>query len=510
MYDLVIKNGKIIDGTGKMAYFSDVAISNGKIVEIGENITGGHKIIDAKGLVVTPGFIDSHSHSDMNMLSYPGQIEKVEQGITTSIAGQCGLSPYPKAKEAGLKGENLADKYDTMGAFLDDVKDFAQGSNIALFVGHNQLRMSVMGMENREPDKKELDDMKALLKDGLDHGAIGVSFGLIYTPSCYAKTEEIIALAKVAAENNALVVAHIRDEGDLLEEAVDEFISVIKASGARGVISHHKAMYKQNHGKVNKTLDMIKKANAEGADIFCDVYPYIASSTTLEARFIPKEYRKGSNKVVEILSDEKMRKELKELNIKRWGNCLDWVMINSCTGYSEYEGMTVDKIAKIHGKDDLDTVFDILKNSGGTASASFFSMSEEDVETVISYPRAMIGTDSRAAAGKEVYHPRLRGSFPRVLGRYVRERKVATLEEMIRRMTSLPSEVYSLKNKGFVRKGYDADICIFDSEKIIDCADFSDCTKRAKGLNYVIVNGTIAAEDAVYNGSMTGKVLLKK
>ena len=506
MYDLVIKNGKIIDGTGSPSYLSDIAVSDGKIVRISKGIDGGKKTIDATGLVVTPGFIDSHSHSDVNMLTHPEQTEKTEQGITTSIAGQCGISLFPSKKET----PDADGEINTMGEFLKNSGNLQQGSNIALFAGHNNLRECVMGMENREPSAEELEQMKELLRDAIEHGALGVSFGLIYTPSCYANTDELIELAKVAAEYNALVVAHLRDEADHLAQAVEEFIKIIRESGARGIISHHKAMYKENHGKVSHTLRMIEEANESGMEIYCDVYPYIASSTALAARFIPKELRKEKEKIVEFMSDEKIRAEVKEMNLKYWGEDLSWVLINSCKGYPQYEGKTMDEISKIHGKDVYETIFDMLRDSGGYCQASFFSMCEEDVETVLAYPRAMIGTDAGAAAGKAVYHPRLRGSFTRVLGRYVRERKVTTLYEMIRKMTSMPAAVYGLKNKGILAEGFDADICIFDAEKIIDNADFSDCHKRADGLNFVILGGEIAVENAIHNGNKNGKVLLRK
>lgn len=509
MYDLLVKNGKVIDGTGSEGYFSDVAIENGKIIKIGKDIDGGKRVIDASGLVVTPGFIDSHSHSDKNLLTYPEQIEKVEQGITTSVAGMCGSSIYPNAKE-NPGGDSFLDKYETMGELLSRADSIAQGSNTAIFVGHRNLRSSVMGMENREPTEEEMNEMKALLRDGLENGAIGISFGLIYTPSSYAKTDELIELARVASEYGALVSAHIRDEGDFVEEAVEEFITIIKASGARGIISHHKAMHRKNHGKVNNTLKMIEEANAEGFDIYCDVYPYIASETTLEARFIPGEYRKGSEKLVEFLNDEKICREIKEINLEKWGSDLSWVLINKCEGYPGYTGLTLDKISELHGKDVYETIFDILRESGGSAQAAYFTMSEEDVDTVISYPRSMICTDSSAARGMPLYHPRLRGSFPRALGHYVRERSVVTLPEMIRKMTSLPAYVYGLETKGIIKEGMDADICIFDSEKICDRADFADCTLRAEGLSCVIVGGAVAAEDAVYTGAMSGKVLLRK
>lgn len=517
MYDLVIKNGKIIDGTGSPSYYCDIAVCEGKIVRIAKNITDGKQIIDAKGLTVTPGFIDSHSHSDAQILTYPDQIEKIEQGITTSIGGQCGTTKAPIGIDAEVCeiegfGKNT-DVYRTMGSFLEIAKDIPLGSNIATFVGHRALRSAVIGEENRAPSADELEQMQALLSEGMEHGAIGVSFGLIYHPSCFAQTDELIALAQTAAQYNGLVAAHIRNEGDELVQATEEFISIIKASGARGILSHHKAAYKNNWGKVSATLRMIDKANEEGFDIYCDVYPYTASQTTLCARYIPKEFQSGGNAAMaERLADPEIRKQIKERNIKLFGanNDLSDVLITVCSGYPQYVGKRVSEITALHGKDSYETVMDMIRDSINNCYACYFTMCEEDVETVMAHPRAMICTDSEVAGKKTAYHPRMRGSFPRALGRYVRERNVVSLPEMIRKMTSMPAAVYGLKNKGILREGFDADICIFDFEKIIDRADYTDCLKRAEGLNYVILSGAVVAENAVYNGKRLGKVILKK
>ncbi len=515
MFDLIIKNGKIIDGTGKQPYFADLAIKDGKIARIAADITGGKKTIDASGLTVTPGFIDSHSHSDSSILDFPNQVEKAEQGITTSIGGQCGSSVAPigiehNVYDVGNFGKN-SDVYKTMGTFLDIAKDVPLGSNLATFVGHSALRNAVIGPYNRAPSKDELEKMGALLREGIEHGALGVSFGLIYPPSCFAQTDELIYLATVAAKCGGMISAHIRDEGYKLVEACEEFINIIKSSGARGVFSHHKAMYKENWGKVNNTLRMIDEANQEGYDVYCDVYPYTASHTSLSARFTPKEYHSGGTlALVENLTDMAIREKIKKVNIEKFGadDDLNWVLITKCPAYPEYKGLRLSEIAKIHKKDVYDTIFDMLIKSKGACSACYFLMCEEDLETVLSHPRAMICTDASVRGNSEVYHPRLRGSFPRVLGRYVRERAVVPLCEMIQKMTSLPAEVYGLCSKGLLKEGFDADICIFDANKIIDRADFISCHERAEGLNYVLINGTVVVENAVYNGTRAGKVLV--
>lgn len=320
MYDLIIQNGRIIDGTGQQPYFADLAIKDGKIACIAKSIAGGKKTIDAGGLTVTPGFIDSHSHSDSAILKFPDQVEKAEQGITTSIGGQCGSTKAPigithKAYDVGSFGKSTQ-VYKTMGSFLDIAKDVPLGSSLATFVGHCALRNAVIGPYNRPPSREELKKMGELLREGIAHGALGVSFGLAYAPSCFAQTDELIYLAKVAAACGGMVSAHIRDEGDQLIEACQEFIEVIKASGARGVFSHHKAMYKENWGKVNVTLGMIDKANREGCDIYCDTYPYTASDTTLSARFIPKEYHSGG--ALALVENSPIRRSGKKSKKRIW------------------------------------------------------------------------------------------------------------------------------------------------------------------------------------------------
>lgn len=498
MYDIIIKNGKIIDGTGSPAFDSDLAIKDGRIVCIDKNITGGKKVIDASGLVIIPGFIDSHSHSDLTVFSAPGQAEKAEQGITTSIGGNCGTSNWP-ARENG--------KIIYPSAMLAQAAQVPQGSNLATFVGHRALRRTVMGMEKRSATQRELEQMGDLLRDGIQAGALGVSFGLIYTPSCYAQTEELIYLAKVAKECGGMISAHIRSEADNLVEAVAEMIAVAKAADVRTVFSHHKAMFRQNHGKVNTTLAMIQQAIKEGADLYCDVYPYIASSTTLAARFIPDAY--VNDHLPEYMTDPNLRSEFKALNLQKWGEDLSWVQINMCSAYPAYSGLALTDAAQLHGKDVYETLFDILA-AQPQCNASFFSMCEEDVETVMAWERTMICTDSSVAGNKIAYHPRLRGSFPRVLGRYVRQRNVVSLTEMIRKMTALPAKVYGLESKGLIAEGYDADICVFNPDMIIDRADYLDNTKRAEGLHYVFVSGQLVAENAIYNGATPGKVILIK
>ncbi len=505
MYDLIIRNGFIIDGTGEEMFLGDIAVKQGKIAKIGNINTECLRIIDAKGLTVTPGWIDSHSHSDRNHLSFPDQKEKVEQGITFSITGQCGGSPAP----VRMADDN---SIETMGDYLNRAKNIPQGSGSAILVGHNSLRKAVMKSENRTPTPRELEQMKELLEDGLNNGAIGMSLGLYYVPGCYAKLDEVIELGKIVAKHNGIIASHIRNENDGLIEATKEFIEIIKATGCRAVFSHHKAMDKNNWGTVKTTLEMIDKANSEGLDIYVDVYPYIASSTSMTSRFLPSQFHPPmTTNVLTLLEKTEICEKAKEWGRNKWGNDLSWVIITACGGHPEYQGLTINEIAEHKGHTDrFDTVFEILREGNGITNICTFMMCEDDVEYVMKHPRSMICTDAAATPSKSYNHPRMIGSFPRVLGRYVRERKITTLPEMIRKMTSLPAHVYGLNGKGRLAEGYDADICVFNSNTIIDHADFVNPHLPNTGLEYVIIDGKIVLEHGKYNNTRTAIIHTNK
>lgn len=515
MYDLIIKNGTVLDGTGSPSYYADIAVKEGKIALIGKDLTGAARVIDATGLTVTPGFIDSHSHNDQTILSFPEQREKIEQGITTAIGGTCASSHFPLPLDFNRKDDidygelgMFSEICRTSASYFETAAKVPQGSNVATYVGHNAIRRAVMGSEGRAPTEAELAQMCELLREAMRAGAIGISFGLAYAPSCYADTEELIALSKAVAEFGGVISAHIRSEGDRLVQAVEEFLRVIRESGARGVFSHHKsAGSKENWGKVNHTLRMIDEANAEGHDVFLDVYPYNASHTRLSATVVPKAYHAGGvSALVAALQNEEKRREIRAYCKSKWSD-FNWIQLTICKAYPELEGLRIPEAAKHLGKDEIDTMLDIILESGDVCSACYFSMCEEDISTVIAHPRAMICTDSQVAGANKVYHPRLRASFPRAIAKYVRERGVVSLPEMIRKMTAMPAAVYSLTGKGLLREGMDADICIFDAARIKDNATFADCSKRADGMNYVILSGRVVVENAVSDGSRCGRVL---
>ncbi len=496
MYDILIKNGNLIDGTGSPAMKAQLAVKDGKIVKIARHIDGdAKKVIDAAGKVVTPGFIDSHSHSDNQFSTNPVQTEKIEQGITTSVAGQCGGSVCSA----------------NAGEFLDNARGAQLGANMALLIGHGSIRRAVFGTENREPTREELEKMKDIMRSAMEHGALGVSFGLIYTPGCYAKTDELIEIAKIVGEYHGIAAIHLRSEAVELIKAVQEFITVVRESGVRGVISHHKAAgLTENWGKVHTTLRLIDKANAEGLELYADVYPYAAASTNFSSAFIPAADKTGGNEAtLKRLEDPEMVAKWRDLFYSKYTDT-QWVMATRCPNAPEYEGLRVPEIAEKMGVDEFTAAMELIRLTKNEAAAVFFSMCEEDVETVMAHPRVMICTDSGVTVpATTMYHPRLRGSFPRALGRYAREKGVVSLPEMIRKMTAMPAAVYGFQTKGLLREGLDADICIFDPETIIDRAEFTNPHLHAEGLDYVIVGGKITAENAVATGELGGTMLYR-
>ena len=514
MFDLIIKNGSLIDGTGSAQYTADIGILNGRIACIGQNLENASEVVDAAGLVVTPGFIDSHSHADKKILILPQQCEKLEQGITTSVAGQCGGSAAPVTlahkPENDTRFGNESDICSSMRNFVSALSSQNLGANLLPFVGHGTIRKAVMGVSNREPDADELEQMLHILKESFEAGAGGLSFGLFYAPGCYATTQEAIAMAKVAAQYNRPVSAHIRNESDFLVEAVEEFISIIRTSGARGILSHHKAVRKHNWGKVRKTIELLRKAVEEGVDIYCDLYPYCASSTTLSQAFVPFSWRAdGTQMLLQRIDDPSLYEDNKAEFLRINGPVLDWILVNACPGYPQYEGLTINKIAELHGKDDFDTAMDLVVKSVDKASACFFTVCEEDLKHVLSWERTMICTDSGMAKVTQRVHPRMIGSFPRAIGRYVRQQGLMDLTEMIRRMTALPAYVYGLERKGQLKEGFDADICIFDPTIIDNPSDFVNCRQKTVGLNYVLISGQIVVENGSFNDKLYGRLLTK-
>jgi N-acyl-D-amino-acid deacylase len=480
-------------------------------------------MIDAKGLVVAPGFIDTHSHADAITLVDPAEDSKIQQGVTTECIGNCGLSLAPLNKEhlAPLKkyvapflgGAHLNWDWETMGQYLDQIKSGSR--NIAVLVGHGTIRIAAMGMENRRPTSRELEKMKDLVSESLDQGAFGLSSGLIYPPGVFAETDELIELCKTVAKRGGLYATHIRGESDGLIEAVNEAIQIGEKSGVSVQISHHKAGGKKNWGKVKETLNQVEKARSQGVNIHLDVYPYTAGSTMLASILPPWMHEGGMDQALNRLKDPQIRLRIKrelEQGIKGWENFIEFggwegIVIAFCEREKELEGKSILQIADERNQEPAETAFDILLEEAGKVVMIIYAMSEEDVRTVMKHPLVMIGTDGIPTSGKP--HPRAYGTYPRILGKYVREEKIFPLEEAIRKMTSLPAQKFGLKDRGMIAEGMIADLVIFNPSTIQDKSTYFNPHEKPEGIEYVLIGGSIVLERTKLVNSQKGQVIRK-
>ncbi|MCF7891063.1 D-aminoacylase [Candidatus Bipolaricaulota bacterium] len=529
MFDIVLENARIVDGTGNPWFFGDIGIKEGTVKQLGDIETGGSRTLDIDGLVACPGFIDMHSHSDMNILTNPRAKNKIMQGITTEVTGNCGISPAPvnEDKVDQLKSymSHLSKGLDWSWRTLEDYfsRVAANGLllNIALLVGEGTLRIAVMGFDERKPTGEELDEMRSLLEREMEQGAFGLSTGLIYPPGLFTETDELIDVARVLQEYDGLYSTHVRGESSTLIGAVEEAIKIGKEVDVKVEISHHKACGKSNWGKVKETLKLIDKARTDGVDVTGDQYPYTASSTTLGACLPPWAHEGGTEKLINRLADPKernrMRKDIEErtdwdnpIRENGWENIL--VASVGSGENKDLEGMNLQEISKMRDRDPFDLLFDLLRQAKVNVSAVLFEMNEEDVRRVMKHPTTMFGSDGSSLSpsspeGKP--HPRNYGTYPRILGKYVRENEIITLEKAIRKMTSFPAQKLGIKDRGLLREGYRADVVVFDPDQIMDKATYEDPHRFPEGINYVFVNGKLVVEDGDYTGKTPGKVLKK-
>ena len=526
-FDLLIKNGKIIDGTGNPWFKGDIGIKNGKIIEVGR-ISPEKKmdrVIDARGLIVAPGFIDMHAHDDLMFFRDIYNKPKLFQGVTTVVVGNCGTSPAPVNKKTLkilksylgiIHGKNIDFDWFSYGEYLNKLESLGNlGTNFVGLVGHGTLRIAVMGMNDRNPTEKELKKMKKLVSQSMNDGAFGVSSGLIYPPGVYSKAEELVELLKDVAKHGGIYSTHIRDEADHLFSALDEAIRIVVEAKVPVEISHHKAAGKSNWGKIDKTLKMIEEARKNGVDITVDAYPYLAGASFLGAILPPFAHEGGEEKLKERCKDPKERGRIKEFIEEKtdWQNFIkqtgcENIVLAYSPNYPEFIGKNILEISKKWNKSIYDTIFEIIANDGADAEMIIFMMNGKDLEKVISCPYTMIGTDG-VDKGIGIPHPRTYGTFPRILGVYVRDRKLLNIEEAIRKMTSFPAQKIGLKDRGLVKEGFWADIVVFDADGIIDKATYKEPRNKPEGIEYVIVNGVISVEKGDLTGKREGKVLKK-
>lgn len=532
MSDLILRNGFIVDGSGNPWYKADIEVENGRILRIGKLLNvEASRIIDAKGLVIAPGFIDIHSHSDWSVTVNPLSESKIRQGIITECVGNCGASAAPldkekldlTKKELGPIASEITWDWLTFDEYLSKLKKRGSSVNIASLVGHGTIRIAVMGYENQAPSPDEMEQMKNLVVEAMDAGAVGLSTGLIYPPGCYAKTSELVELAKVVSRKGGFYASHIRGESQTLIQAVKEAIEIGEKANVPVEISHHKAAGKRVWGKVKDTLKLIQDARLKALDVTCDVYPYTAGSTSLSS-ILPNWTREGGiddtiKRLKAAKLRRKMKKEMKQKSIlgENFVSDAGWnsIQISFSEKHPEYEGKTLLEIAKMRNTDPFDAAFDLIIDDHGTTDMIVFSMNEEDVETVIRHPVSMIGTDasSRAPYGflsRGKPHPRSYGTCPRVLKTYCRGRDALRLEEAVRKMTSLPAQKLGLSDRGLIKKGMWADIVIFDKDTVADVATFANPHEYPKGIEYVIVNGVITLEKGEHTKELEGMVLRKK
>ena len=524
MFDVVIRGATIYDGTGGPSYIGDVAVENGVIAKAGEVSETGRIEIDGKGRALAPGFIDTHTHSDYQSFFDPSRLCKLRQGVTLEVGGQCGWSRgpadlnIPKAAYDYLStvnnGGNPITLYPTYTKLLEAIGALKPGAHQVLFVGHHILCGSVIGMEDRPPTKEELERMKELLEGAMQEGALGLSTGLVYAPGVYGTTEEIVELAKVVAKYGGIYTSHIRDEADRLVEAVAEVIHVAKEAKVRANISHLKAMYTKNLPKLDEVISMIEAANAEGCDIFFDVYPYDASSATILSTLPPSYLSHDMDWLIGELSSPEGVARLEKAIMEPtevWENPMlnagfDKDLIVQAKETPDAVGKTIREYAQEKGMRDVEAyAYIIAKNRGGVSDVRFV-MAEESLERLYKHPLCTLGTDGLYRGGPNISHPRAFGSFPRYLGRFVREKKILSYEEAIRRITGLPADRYELKNKGYIKEGYDADLVLFDWERIIDHATYKDPFLPNEGIEMVFVGGEAAVVNNRPTGVLNGKV----
>ncbi len=521
--DYLLKGGTIIDGSSPevLPKRMDIAIEGDLIKDIGDlSHVNADRIINVRGLIVCPGFIDAHSHSEFNLLADGKAEGKISQGVTTEINGNCGLSAAPlygpalERRESELDAINIKDRWGTFPEYFKLLEKRKLAINFVTLAGHGNIRASVVGYTDRSLSESDMAKMVALLRSSMDEGAKGLSTGLIYPPGVYSRTSEIIGLAKEAAKYKGIYTTHMRSEGDKLLESVKEVIDIADKAGIHAHISHIKTSGEKNWNKLDNVFDMIEKARGNGISVTCDRYPYIASSTDLDTVLPSWAFEGGHNKEISRLKNQSA--ELEQDILKDYPRSSDWekVVISSVGSENNrwMEGKSISEIAGAQSKSELRTVFDVLLDEGLNVGAIFFTMNEDNLKSILKRPYCAIGTDSavRSFSGvtaKGMPHPRGFGSFPRILGRYVRELGVLTLSEAVYKMTGLSAKIFQIGRRGVLEKGLFADITIFDPSKIIDTADYRDPFQRPEGIHHVFINGKPVLSDGKLTGEAPGRVL---
>ena len=525
-YDVLITGGMVIDGTGAAAITADVGIIGDQVVEMGSlRDNGSKRLIDATGMIVCPGFIDIHSHTDLSLLVNPKAESKIRQGVTTEVAGQDGesLAPLTDTQLQGLQ-EGYGARYEVDINWKDFTGLFATlkknqiGVNFISFVGQGTIRRLVVGNKNVRATARQIDEMKALVEQAMSEGAWGLSSGLEYTPGSFADEDEIAELGKVTRSFDGIYATHMRNEDDRLIEAVEEAIHIARKAEIPLEISHFKASGKRNWDKISQAFEIIEKANAEGMDITLDRYPYIAYQTTLRNLFQTRFRDGGTDAFVKRLQTPALLTRLKRAALAKIDMLGDWsaVMITrvSKEEHQVHIGKRVSEIVAESKEDPFEFVRQLLINENGSVGMVGFGMSEEEIKSVLTHPLVMIASDGGAAAtygplSEITPHPRYYGTFPRVLGKYCRDNHFFDLPTAVHKMTGMPAQRLGLKDRGKVDVGLAADLVVFNPDTVNDRADFMNPHQYAQGIDYVLVNGAVVIDQGEHMGVLAGRVLQK-
>jgi N-acyl-D-amino-acid deacylase len=497
-YDVLIRNARVIDGSGNPWYRADIGVRDGRVAAIGRLAHySAYRVIDAKERVVAPGFIDVHTHVEGAIEKVPRADNYLLDGVTTVVTGNCGGSRLDLAQ------------------WFSQLESMGMGVNLASLIGHNTVRSEVMGTVNRPATPDEIARMQALVDRAMRDGAVGISTGLIYIPGTYSNTEEVVALAKAAAKHGGVYASHMRDEGAQVLEAIDEAVQVGRATGLRVQLSHFKVDNKRIWGSSLKSIELVEKYRREGVDVVVDQYPYDRSSTNLGVTLPSWALADGHDKVKQRLSDPATRarivKEMVEKARNKGQANFSYAAVSTYPPDPSYEGKTISEINKIKGRPatveaEAETILDMMALY--RAQMVYHTMGDEDVERILRYPNTAIASDGGVREfGSGVPHPRSYGTNARVLAKYVREKGVITLEDAIRRMTSLPARTFGLTDRGLLREGLAADLVIFDPAKVQDKATYEQPHQYTEGFDYVLVNGRISVDEGKPLEPLWGRVL---
>ncbi len=520
--DILIKGGFVYDGLSEPELL-DIAVSGDRIAYVGPSGTeNAGSVIDAKGLVVCPGFIDTHAHSDFTIVADNRAEGKVLQGVTTEINGNCGMSAAPlynaafERRQADMDELGIRERWHTTAEYFDLVGKRGTAVNTAMLAGHGNIRGSVVGYDDRTPTAAEMNEMRRLLAQSIEEGAIGLSTGLIYPPGIYSETEELIELAKIPGARGLIYASHMRSEGSGLVEAVRELLRIGKEAGTKVQVSHIKTAGQRNWNKAGEVVSLLTEAIRSGVKVTCDRYPYTASSTDLDSVLPSWAYAGGNDEELRRLQDEKERQKISSELKEQASPAGYWsrVIISSVASEENawMEGKTVSEAAATLGMDETSAVFRILVDEKLRVGAIFLSMCEENLREFLSLPFCMIGSDSSARSfdgptkrGKP--HPRTFGTFPRVFGRYVRDENLISFRDAVYKSTALAAETFGLKGRGRIAEGMFADVVVLDPARIADRATFDDPFVRPEGVYHVLVNGKPAVTEGECTGVRAGKVL---